>query len=123
MNTKPIIKTQPKSVSVAEGGTAVFTVKATSVDSYQWYYRNDANDTWKASSNESAKSASYSVPAKLASSGHQYRCKLTNKIGSVYTNIVTLTVNPKPVITTQPKSVKVAVGDTAAFTVTAHVAV
>lgn len=46
-----------------------------------------------------------------------------NSAGSVYSNTVTLTVNPKPVITEQPSNVTVTEGQTATFKVTATSAV
>ena len=44
---------------------------------------------------------------------------MKNAAGSVYTNTVTLTVNGKPVITTQPTSKTVTAGATAQFKVAA----
>ena len=118
--TKPVIATQPKSVSVAAGKTAKFTVEATGVDlSYQWYYRTSSTGEWTAVSAASGKTAAYSLTAADRHNGYQYRCRVKNAAGTTYTKAVTLTILTKPVISTQPKNVSVAAGKEAKFTVTA----
>jgi hypothetical protein len=117
---KPVITTQPKNVSVAEGKTAKFTVVASGTSlSYQWYYRTGSTGTWTAVSAASGKTASYSLTAAARHNGYQYRCKVSNAAGHVYTGIRTLTVVAKPVITTQPKSTSVLEGKVATLTVKA----
>ena len=115
----PKITTQPKNVSVAAGGTAAFKVVATGATSYQWYYRTSSTGTWTKVSAASGKTATYSLTAEARHNGYQYRCKVTNAAGSVYSNTVTLTVSSKPSITAQPSDVSVAAGGTATFKVTA----
>ncbi len=119
--SKPAITTQPKSVSAAEGGTATFTVAATGATSYQWQWRNGSSGTWTDSTSATTgyNTKTLKVSATAARSGYQYRCKVSNSSGTTYTNIATLTVLSKPAITTQPKSVSVAEGGTATFTVAA----
>ncbi|MBQ2310152.1 MAG: immunoglobulin domain-containing protein [Erysipelotrichales bacterium] len=122
LKVKPNITSQPTSVSVTEGQTATFTVKAQGATSYQWYYRTSSSGTWaKSTTMTGATTATLSVPAVTARNGYQYRCCVTNSAGSVYSNAATLTVksSSKPVITTQPKSVSVANGTTVKFTVAA----
>ncbi|MBR3555847.1 MAG: immunoglobulin domain-containing protein, partial [Oscillospiraceae bacterium] len=87
--------------------------------SYQWYYRTSSSGSWTAVAASSGKTSTYSLTAAARHNGYQYRCKVTNAAGSVYSNTVTLTVNGKPVITTQPTSWAVTVGQTAIFKVTA----
>ena len=90
---KPTITTQPVSKSVAAGKTATFTVKAGGKGlSYQWYYRTSSSGAWTAVSADSGKTASYSLTTKARHNGYQYRCKITNPMGNVYTKVVTLTV-------------------------------
>ena len=113
------ISAQPKSQTVNEGKTAKFTVTATGAESYRWQYRTSPTGTWHNSTASSATTASMSVTATEARSGYQYRCKLTNVLGSVYTDTVTLTVALKPRVTVQPTDKTVNEGKTAAFTVTA----
>ena len=120
-NSKPSITTQPESVTATAGATARFTVKASNATSYQWQYRESSSGSWYVSGLDGAKTATVYVPATMARNGFQYRCKVSNANGSVFTNIVTLTVksNSKPTISVQPVSVTATVGATASFTVKA----
>ena len=91
--TKPTITTQPFSKTAYEGDTVRFTVKASGTGlSYQWYYRENSSSSWKKTSLTGATTDALSVLAKTTRNGFQYRCKITNAAGYVYTNIVTLTV-------------------------------
>ncbi len=118
LTVTPKIITQPKSLSAAVGTTAKFTVAAKGTNlSYQWYYRNNASDDWKMSTMASGKTATFTFTAEESHSGHQYRCLVSNGKGSLYTDTVAVTVTPR--ITTQPKSMSVAVGTTARFSVAA----
>ena len=119
MASKPTITTQPASVKAYVGTTAKFTVQADGATGYQWYYRTSSSGTWSKSSTTGATTATLSVKAETKRSGYQYRCKLTNSAGYVYTSAATLTVSEKPVITTQPASKTVSAGSTAKFTVKA----
>ena len=116
--SKPVITSQTASVTVAEGKTATFKVEADGATGYQWYYRNSSTDTWK-SMGTSGTQATLSFTAKVTHSGHQYRCRVENSAGSVYSNTVKVTVQPKPVITVQPVSVTVNEGKVAAYKLTA----
>ncbi len=112
---KPVITTQPADKIAASGATAKFTVAATGATGYQWYYRKTATGSWTKCSDGTA--ATLSVVAKNYRDGYQYRCKVSNSAGYVYTNAVTLRV--KPGITTQPVSMSVTAGTKVTFTVTA----
>ena len=118
---KPSITTQPESITASVGATAKFTVKASGATKYQWYYRTSSTGSWHAASLTGNKTASLSVPATSARSGYQYRCKVSNASGYVYTRAVTLTVKSgaKPSITSQPSSITKAQDYTAKFTVKA----
>ena len=90
---KPVITTQPTSKTVSVGTMAVFAVVATGATSYQWQVKTDSG--WVDVNNpyiEGAESATMSVPASAERNGNQYRCKISNVGGTVYSNIVTLTV-------------------------------
>ena len=77
--------------SVKAGETATFKVAASGATGYQWYYRTGSDGTWtKVSTNGT--SATYKLKTKARHNGYQYRCKVTNVIGSVYSSIVMLTV-------------------------------
>ena len=115
---KPTITTQPSNVSVTVGSTATFKVTATGATSYQWYYRTSSSGSWTAVSATSGKTSTYKLTTAAKHNGYQYRCKVTNSSGSVYSGTVTLTVKPK--ITEQPTNQTVAAGTTAHFKVTAE---
>ena len=116
----PTITTQPRSVTAADGTTATFTVAASGTGlSYQWQYRTSASGAWKDSTASSGKTSAYTVNARTAINGYQYRCKVSNSAGTVYSSIVTLTVAAMPTITTQPSSVIAADGTKATFTIAA----
>ena len=116
---KPTITTQPKKVTVNEGSTATFTVKASGAQSYQWQYRKNAGDTWKNATDSGSKTATLKVTASAGKNGYQYRCAVKNIAGTVYSSTVTMTVNTRPTITKQPANVTVSEGNTATFTVKA----
>ena len=117
---KPKITAQPANQTVAEGKKASFTVKATEAATYQWFYRTSSDGEWSAVSSAAGKKATDTLTTAARHNGYQYRCRVTNPIGSVYTDIKTLTVvTEKPSITTQPKNQTVGVGDTAKFSVKA----
>ena len=117
--SKPAITTQPKNVTVDAGKTATFKVVATGTGlSYQWYYRTSSSGEWTAVKTN-GKAATYTLTTAARHNGYQYRCKVTNAAGSVYSRVATLTVVTKPTITTQPKNVSVSAGKTATFKVVA----
>jgi hypothetical protein len=90
LRVKPGITTQPTDKTASSGETVTFTVKATGASSYQWYYRKTPTGAWNKCTDGT--SATLMVEAKSYRDGFQYRCKVTNEVGSVYTNAVTLTV-------------------------------
>ena len=59
------------------------------------------------------------MEATSARNGYQFRCKVTNPVGTAYSDAATLTVMAKPKFTAQPNDVHTAPGQTASFTVTA----
>ena len=96
LRVKPAITTQPVKKTVKNGKTAKFTVTAVGKDlKYQWYYRTSSKGSWKAVSAASGKTAAYSFKAAKKQNGYQYRCKVYNGAGYVYTKAVTLTVKKK----------------------------
>ena len=114
VNTPVNITSQPVGQSVTAGQTAAFSITATGTGpmSYQWR-KNGANIS-------GATASSYTTPATTAAdNGAQYSVVVTNSVGSVTSNAVTLTVNAPPSITAQPASLTVVAGQTATFSVTA----
>ncbi len=118
----PTITKQPENQTVATGQTATFTVAATGVGTlnYQWYKNGTAIN--------GATSTSYTTPSATSTdSGSVFKVTVTNAAGTVTSNPATLTVtassaivNPHaPVITSQPVSQTIPVGQTATFNVAA----
>jgi hypothetical protein len=86
------ITAQPQSVTAASSENAVFTVEATNVYSYQWYYSKTSGNVWAKTSAESNQTATLTVAAK-GKNGYWYRCDMKGLDGVLYqTEIVTLTV-------------------------------
>lgn len=114
----PSIDNQPTSASVTAGETATFVVLAegTGPLSYQWLRNGTAIS--------GATSALYTTPATtVADNGAQFQVRITNAVGSVLSNTVTLTVTAPvltaPTITTQPLDTTASAGDTTTFFVLA----
>jgi hypothetical protein len=88
------ITTQPQSVTVAEGGTAKFTVVATGTSlTYQWQYQLPGSSTWANSPATGNKTATLSVPATADRNGNKYRCIVKSGSVSTASSAATLTVN------------------------------
>lgn len=114
LGVAPAIVTQPAPRTVNVGQTANFTVTAsgTAPLAYQWV-RNGANIG-------GATSASYTTPPTISGdNGAQFSVVVSNAFGTATSATVILTVNTPPVITTQPASQTVNVGQTATFSVAA----
>ena len=132
-NNPPVILAQPLNQTVTEGSSAhatfTFMLENSTGCTYQWEYRKNSSDTWKTEQESTIYSDSgcgcyaggwgsstFSLqPISLAMNGWQFRCKVTNSGGSVYTNVATLTVtsNPPPVISAQPLDQIVTEGNSA----------
>ena len=84
------IVSQPVSVLVTEGQTAVFTVTATGATGYQWECRKPDETAWSVVSG--ATSAAYALIADPSNDGCSYRCKVSNGTLYLYTDPVTLTL-------------------------------
>jgi hypothetical protein len=116
MGTAPSITTQPASQTVAVGQTATFSVVATGTAPlhYQWQEGTTAIS--------GATEPSYTTPAAVVSdNGSQFTVIVSNSAGSTTSNAATLTVSSSgpPLITQQPSSQAVTVGETATFSVAA----
>ena len=115
----PTIKTQPKDVNVTNGEEAIFTVEAEGEGTitYQWFSRPNANADLTLV--DGAAKDSYTVTGTKDNNGWQFRCRVKNEGGEVYSNAATLTMTEAapPTIKTQPKSANVKSGAKAKFTV------
>jgi hypothetical protein len=114
----PAIQTQPANATVTAPSGATFTVVAEGfpLPAYQWE-RFDGS-TWI--DVMGANSASYSLSGTSASdNGANFRCRLHNTAGTVYSNPAALTVQYAPIISTQPSAATVVAPAGASFSVAA----
>lgn len=119
-SAKAKITTQPKSTSVATGKVAKFTVKAKGSGlKYQWYSKKAGSSKWIKASGSTAKKATYKVKASTKNSGSQFRVIVSNKSGKATSKSVKLTVQTKPKVTTQPKSLSAKIGTSKTLSVKA----
>jgi hypothetical protein len=91
VNVLPSINTQPASITVAAGSSAIFTVGAAGSGTllYQWQ-RDGVNIPGTV-----AQSASYTITgATVGDNGAKIKCIVSNSCGSVSSSEATLTVNP-----------------------------
>ena len=113
------ILSQPESVEVKSGETALVEVEAQGDGlKYAWYYKNAGGSSYTKTS--TYKSNDYSITMNASRSGRYVYCKVTDKYGNtVKSKTVSLKMAEPVTITQQPKSVRVAEGETASVTVTA----
>ncbi len=108
----PVITAQPLPVSVVQGSPATFTVGATGVGlTYQW--QNGTTDI------PGETGPDYTIPSAMPADAGNYRCAVTNIVGTKYSNPASLTVIVPPTINTQPLDVLANAGSAASFTVDA----
>ena len=119
---KPAFTTNPSNVTVKEGKTATFKVKATGGSlKYQWYYKEDGVNRWVKLQGETK--ATLKIKATAAHNQGKFRCKVTNPAGSKYSSSAILTVQSKPHISKQPSNKTGSKGGSVTFKVTAAGAV
>ncbi len=109
--TEPVLLIPPRSVVVAEGGTARFEVYATSSStlSYQWLKGGNAID--------GETSPVLEITNVSAADADNYALRLTNADTTVDSAPVTLALLAAPTITTQPGDVAIQSGGTATLEV------
>ena len=114
------ITQQPQSVTVANGQTAKVTVKAQGDGlTYYWYYANPGDTEYTYTSSFTGNT--YSVTMNDARNGRYITCIVMDMYGNyVQTDEVVLRMGTTLKITSQPVSVTVASGKTAAVTVKAQ---
>jgi hypothetical protein len=101
---RPSIVRQPMTRGVAEGQSAGFTVLAAGLPApaYQWQISSDGGSSWSDISNGGSRpgyggatSAGLTITATaLSMTNYQYRCVVSNSLGSVTSHTATLVVRP-----------------------------
>ena len=115
------ITVQPKDVFAKEGTAFKLSVTAqgTGTLSYQWYQKALGAADWTLWKNQTA--ASVSATASAVMDGMQFYCAVADSTGSkVNSSVVTVVTSNNPKITSQPKEVLLASGDTATFSISAY---
>lgn len=91
--TAPVITTQPSNLSVSSGGTAIFSVNAANTPTtYQWYFNGNPIS--------GATTATYTLLTVSSSNAGNYTVVVGNSIGTITSNVATLSVFA-PAVTTQ----------------------
>ena len=110
------VTTDPSSASVCVGDTVNFTAAAAGnpAPTVQWQVSTDGGTTWNDISG--ATSTTLMFTANASDNGNQYRAVFTYTAGTATSKAATLTVNPVPVITTNPSSQSVNSGSMVSFT-------
>ena len=118
----PQITTQPVSVTARSGSVTRFTVAAAGFGlSYQWYTRSDEWSDWVVCSGSGTQLPVLLVEAGNELDGSQYRCRVSNAGGYVYSAPATLRVSgsARPTILFQPQDASAIVGQNVSFHVVA----
>ncbi len=112
VTARPRIAQSPVSLVVNAGSNATFSATATgSTLAYQWY----ADGVAVSGGTSATLTLSNVQPTQAAS----YYVRITNSSGTATSAVATLTVNSAPLITAQPQSQSLGLGQTASLTVTA----
>ena len=92
LSSPPVITNQPMSLTVKEGGIAGFTVAATGTAplTFQW--------TFKTVPITAGTNATLNLTNVLTNQAGAYQVKVSNLVTNVLSDIVTLTVTPRPVV-------------------------
>jgi len=102
------ITAQPKNVTAVVNEAMTFSVGTSgSVSSYRWQYSKDG-ESWtnlSTSTNSTAATADYTVKCTTTNAKYLYRCMITGADGAkLYSNVASVALVAKPVITVQPQS-------------------
>ncbi len=111
----PTITAQPQDQSVAEGGTANFSVKATGTAPLSFQWLRDGNKLGDDLRISGANTPLLTISRVQSSDVAKYTVLVSNPFGSALSDAALLTVGLPPAITTQPQDQTIAEGGTANF--------
>jgi len=117
VGSAPTISTQPANATVCEGSNGTFSVVAAGTPTptiFQWQVSTDGGVTWTNLTTGGSYTATLTLTnVTLAMNNNRYRVIITNSCGMTITsNVVTLTVNPRPVITLGALPTRICLSDT-----------
>ena len=119
----PLVVSQPTSQTAAAGATVTFgaTASGQPAPSVQWEISDNGGASW--SDVAGATQPTLAFVASSILNGDEFRAAFTNALGSVLSDVATLTVSGTitgpPAVTEQPQDTSVSTGQTATFTATA----
>jgi alpha-tubulin suppressor-like RCC1 family protein len=117
---RPAVTKQPLSVAVEEAQGASFEATASGfpAPTVQWELSRDGGSEWSSVAGATADQLTIADP-KASESGDEYRAVFVNTAGQVTSAAATLIVQERPVVTGEPASLTVEVGQGASFEATA----
>jgi hypothetical protein len=93
VTSKPSITSNPADKTVRAKRKVTFKVSAKGTAlHYQWYFRTSSRAKWRKVTAAGFDKAAYTVTATRKRSGYQYRCVVTNLMGSVTSRAAKLRV-------------------------------
>lgn len=117
----PVITRQPLSQTVGAGASPTFSVAAGSATpiSYLWYTNGSATNL-VADTSPNGTNATYTLAnAAVGDNGRTFQAVLTNLYGASTSAVAQLTVTESPFVLTQPASLTITEGQSAAFSLLA----
>jgi hypothetical protein len=115
----PVVTLQPQPQTVTLGETAFFEANATSWETVQWKVSTNGGATWEPVASSGLPEVLMVQNTTAAENGYEYRAWFIGEGVEVPTQVARLTVNLPPVVTTQPVSQALTVGEAATFTAAA----
>jgi len=117
--TGPEITQQPVDQAVCAGQTAHFTVTATGQGSLSYQWQKNGTNLTDGGHYSGTATDTLTILNVGSSDVADYRCVVTDDVGSTISDAAALTLKPETVITSHPSDQSVPEGNTAQFTVSA----
>ena len=115
----PVITSQPQSLMVTNGGSALLSVTASGVAPFNYQWRKNGLNLADSGNLSGSAAANLIVSVTTTNDAGNYLVIVTNAWGSATSSVAILTVVSPPVITQQPTNQVVVAGSPASFNVTA----
>jgi hypothetical protein len=114
LNSSPQITLQPLNQTVCEKKSVTFVIDASGAENkYDWYFNDSKIST--------VSNKEFKIESVTSANAGTYHCVVSNQCGEpVISQKVQLTVNPVPLINSQPQARTVMVGDKVDFSITAQ---